>query len=1555
MSKKREAFIIDDESIHFVTNEFSGQAVPTTVMSKCIPVECTSNPITDILTSTTIDHHKPLSNFKVGIDRMKRSTAVQCDKCTNLSKDKRKSKFVESSDREENNQNCSKSESEKEITLLERIIRTHPIWYLQHIGRSAAIHLLLPMKGGAFIVRSSSKPNAMALSIRSPPGLTSDIDHYLIESAGPDRNVRVESSPYYFKSLPLLIEHYCLNGEELQTNLVLPVAITRCCTSMQLQSLALMGQDFWTSNIAQEGNNSHSSQKYSNLESSNYSSKRRSSFTKHYVSTAANDNSVSKRVTEKRISALTSAFMDKGLTAAKTCSSNMTSPQSSSEVDNDLSAHTISGRRSLLRHIFRSESSSNALSGYDVSENNSKRNAKTKPEMVNLAQCHTFTPLEERRITSSQSAFVLSSTSSLSTQHDADSLQSYSIERSADCPFLKRNLFTRPLHQHAIPSLHTFKPGHSAKDIVSQEEMQNLSNSNLHFTVNPKPTVKPKPLTLRHERNDLTNGYLPRFTADCTEHNASADSNVSLRCALMPPSTCLDENILRQCLEELKRKREEAIAAVSEANSRSHQQQQHSRRHCHKEISDINFRNVNIVLRTRSSENFRTDQRRLSVPDLADMTHDNSLVNGFTGVAATVKALTSKLGRNPRTGELQTINEGLVTPVVRRKQYIKDIPTNNITNNWCVGSLLQKSSLNHEKLEKQSEQEHLKHDNHDSAEHIFTRKFHSERHSKERVFAHTSINTDSLSSISTQTCAWSPSAVKRGASFAYNTSSPSSSSTTNERFISAANVFAKEQTAVWSAVNSELKNRQKIAKIRPTPQVPLLKKSLPAVAVGSSLQSKLHSRAVTTGNDNLVLSKGFPSQPSSSEDALHLRQQNSDDQNTCENLASEYVHISESIDMSTKTDSIVKMGSSNQDQNGKDDDDISIAGTIFNEPWDSNVWENLLDLAHYGDEKPSTLTRHHDANQTILGEAIVEEGDDEVICSLEISYDGEEGRSFQKLQASVDDGRSKDDYGVVIRRFDNHHLNNNAESDGRRNGIISISAHLKNEDSLDKQQQVESSYKSVTSGNEDPEPSNSMINISNAGETSDGTATMDSHKSANTHSLPRIFPRYSKLDDSWLESLDDIPTSIRALSPIISPPRLKNSLSADPGTKIQEYVERLSQEENTVFGATLRRFIECTFEAEECDPQVVIRNVRQFLNGLKNYLVKHGEGELHDLIEKERARLNANEFLNIDAILEAVLHKIVLYPVKPHLYHLMVREYSKNGWLQALSENLTYVRTLSPEQLGFGVRCKFTPPTTQKMETIKICLRKMQHHYSPLKKLENLLRVIFLAIGRKQFCDNSNTDIENYDPISIESSKIKVLPPADELVRWLVYLLARTSTVGCEVEAWYMWELLPKQLLTTGDSSYYLITLFSAIDVLKNTESIRKLGQVDDYSVTEDGSYCSSLGSVSPVFSSSSDAFVKVAVPDELDGSIRYHTFPGVPQMTAGKLCRVIAHQFGITNPEDHGLYLLVDGYETCLLTNECPDLIRHQLRQAHKAHLFAYKRHEAKIAWPKFAVSSLS
>lgn len=38
-----------------------------------------------------------------------------------------------------------------------------------------------------------------------------EVDHYLIETIAGGSNIRLEGSPFTFKSLPLLLEHYCLN------------------------------------------------------------------------------------------------------------------------------------------------------------------------------------------------------------------------------------------------------------------------------------------------------------------------------------------------------------------------------------------------------------------------------------------------------------------------------------------------------------------------------------------------------------------------------------------------------------------------------------------------------------------------------------------------------------------------------------------------------------------------------------------------------------------------------------------------------------------------------------------------------------------------------------------------------------------------------------------------------------------------------------------------------------------------------------------------------------------------------------------------------------------------------------------------------------------------------------------------------------------------------------------------------------------------------------------------------------------------------------------------
>lgn len=67
------------------------------------------------------------------------------------------------------------------------------------------------------------------------------------------------------------------------------------------------------------------------------------------------------------------------------------------------------------------------------------------------------------------------------------------------------------------------------------------------------------------------------------------------------------------------------------------------------------------------------------------------------------------------------------------------------------------------------------------------------------------------------------------------------------------------------------------------------------------------------------------------------------------------------------------------------------------------------------------------------------------------------------------------------------------------------------------------------------------------------------------------------------------------------------------------------------------------------------------------------------------------------------------------------------------------------------------------MDMIKICMRKMQYHYSPLKKLDNLLRVVFLAVGDYQPASSncSTPDVQTDNPITGDVSKVKNLPAAD--------------------------------------------------------------------------------------------------------------------------------------------------------------------------------------------------
>lgn len=165
---------------------------------------------------------------------------------------------------------------------------------------------------------------------------------------------------------------------------------------------------------------------------------------------------------------------------------------------------------------------------------------------------------------------------------------------------------------------------------------------------------------------------------------------------------------------------------------------------------------------------------------------------------------------------------------------------------------------------------------------------------------------------------------------------------------------------------------------------------------------------------------------------------------------------------------------------------------------------------------------------------------------------------------------------------------------------------------------------------------------------------------------------------------------------------LRNREQSGPkavGAAIRTYALELAQDKNTTFAQNIDNFIACTCESKETNPQIIMRNMRQFMSGMKNYLVKHGEKGFYKEIERERSKLKSTEFLNLDAILEGVMHKLVVKPLKAHLQKLFLDHYTKTGAIRLLADNIQYAATRPISELAIKVRieCKCVGKITFKV------------------------------------------------------------------------------------------------------------------------------------------------------------------------------------------------------------------------------------------------------------------
>ena len=386
---------------------------------------------------------------------------------------------------------------------------------------------------------------------------------------------------------------------------------------------------------------------------------------------------------------------------------------------------------------------------------------------------------------------------------------------------------------------------------------------------------------------------------------------------------------------------------------------------------------------------------------------------------------------------------------------------------------------------------------------------------------------------------------------------------------------------------------------------------------------------------------------------------------------------------------------------------------------------------------------------------------------------------------------------------------------------------------------------------------------------------------------------------------------------------------------------------------------------------------------MKNYLIKHGEGDFINVVQNERSRLKPNQFLNIDSILEVSLQKLIIKPLKNFLYELFIRSHTMSGSLKILSTNIKLAQNKSPEELG--IRPELLPIEPRIMAEIQKNLRRLQQSYSPIKKLEHLLKCIAILNGN--FKEKlSKLDSDNNKQQKTKQSKSNRAFNGDDLLPMLVYLIVHCGVISAEIESEYMLGLLHPSILN-GEGSYYLTVLSSAIQVLKTMYTADNARSLEDIITLNNGNNTNGQSSLFSMLRSqpsenlqrqmnssnkimngkslattivtsnplalpsiaNMQAYMKIMIPNELTSIITCKTVPVRHNMTTKEVCRMIAHTFRITNPEDYSLYRIKENglEEIQLLDNEYPQVIKSELMARNESTMFAYKRCDAKFIWP--------
>ncbi|XP_036887613.1 ras and Rab interactor 3 [Sturnira hondurensis] len=330
--------------------------------------------------------------------------------------------------------------------------------------------------------------------------------------------------------------------------------------------------------------------------------------------------------------------------------------------------------------------------------------------------------------------------------------------------------------------------------------------------------------------------------------------------------------------------------------------------------------------------------------------------------------------------------------------------------------------------------------------------------------------------------------------------------------------------------------------------------------------------------------------------------------------------------------------------------------------------------------------------------------------------------------------------------------------------------------------------------------------------------------------------------------------------------------------KLYKKVVELAQDKASYFGSLVQDYKVYSLEmmARQACSTEMLQEIRTMMTQLKSYLLQ--STELKALVDPA---LHSQE--ELEAIVESSLYKCVLKPLKEAI-NLRLREiHSKDGSLQQLKENQLVILATTTTDLGVTT----SVPEVPVMEKILQKFASMHKAYSPEKKISILLKTCKLI----------------YDSMALSNPGKPY--GADDFLPVLMYVLARSHLTEMLLDVEYMMELMDPAL-QLGEGSYYLTTTYGALEHIKNYDKITVTRQLS-MEVQDSIHRWERRRTLNKARASRSSVQDFICV-SYLEPEHQSRTLASRADTLTEALCAQCAEKFEVAQPQDHKLFVLVDG-----------------------------------------------